>query len=82
MSAEVLATEHKAMIEEAESLYRLNKAKVIVKIPMGEEGLKAVKVLSEKKIRTNMTLIFFATSGDCWLQKLEPLLFLPLWGRF
>ena len=63
VSAEVLATEHHAMIEEAESLYRLNKAKVVVKIPMGEEGLKAVKVLSEKKIRTNVTLIFSPLQG-------------------
>ena len=33
---------------------------MVVKIPMTLEGLKAVKVLSEEGIKTNVTLIFSA----------------------
>ncbi len=36
---------------------------MIVKIPMTEEGLKAVKVLSKEGIKTNVTLIFSATQA-------------------
>ena len=36
---------------------------MVVKIPMTEEGLKAVKVLSKEGIKTNVTLIFSATQA-------------------
>jgi len=57
VSLEVLATEAKAMIEEARGLAALGE-NAVVKIPMTEEGMKAVRVLSREKIRTNVTLVF------------------------
>ena len=57
VSAEVVALEADGMVKEAEELSRLHK-NVVVKIPMCKEGLKAIKVLDSKGIRTNCTLIF------------------------
>jgi transaldolase len=57
VSLEVLATDAKGMIEEARKLAPLG-PNVVVKIPMTEEGMKAVKVLSAENIRTNVTLVF------------------------
>lgn len=57
VSLEVLSTDSKGMIDEARRLSSLGN-NVVVKIPMTEEGMKAVKVLSGEKIRTNVTLIF------------------------
>ncbi len=57
VSLEVLSTQALGMIEEARRLASLGD-QVVVKIPMTEEGMKAVKVLSAEKIRTNVTLIF------------------------
>ncbi|MCX8195344.1 MAG: fructose-6-phosphate aldolase [Candidatus Micrarchaeota archaeon] len=36
---------------------------VVVKVPMGEEGIKAVQILSKKKIKTNVTLVFSAAQA-------------------
>jgi transaldolase len=47
------------MIEEGQELSKLHK-NIVVKIPMCEEGLKAVAVLSKEGIKTNVTLIFSA----------------------
>jgi transaldolase len=57
VSLEVISTEAPAMLEEARRLAGLG-SNVVVKIPMTEEGVKAVKVLSQEGIRTNVTLIF------------------------
>jgi transaldolase len=57
VSAEVVALEADGMVKEAEELAKLHK-NVAVKIPMCQEGLKAIKLLSSKGIRTNCTLIF------------------------
>jgi transaldolase len=57
VSLEVLSTESKDMIEEARRLASIGE-NVVVKIPMTEEGMKAVKILSGEGIRTNVTLIF------------------------
>ncbi len=57
ISAEVVALDHEGMIREAEELAAIH-PNIVVKIPMTAEGLKAVKALSEKGIRTNVTLIF------------------------
>jgi transaldolase len=57
VSLEVLSTQAPEMIEEARRLASLGD-QVVVKIPMTEEGMKAVKVLSGEKIKTNVTLIF------------------------
>lgn len=59
ISAEVIGLEADKMIQEAEDLASIH-SNLVIKIPMTEEGLKAVKVLSEKGIKTNVTLVFSA----------------------
>ena len=57
ISAEVISLESEKMVEEALELVKLHK-NIVIKIPMCIEGLKAVKILTEKNIKTNVTLIF------------------------
>jgi transaldolase len=57
ISAEVIALESEKMITEGRELAKIHK-NIVVKIPMTMEGLKAVKVLSQEGIKTNVTLIF------------------------
>ncbi len=57
ISGEVISLEHNKMIEEARELVKLHK-NIVIKIPMCEEGLKAVNILSKEGIKTNVTLIF------------------------
>lgn len=57
VSGEVIALDAKGMIEEGRELAKLHEH-IIVKIPMTEEGMKAVKVLSDEGIKTNVTLVF------------------------
>src|SRR5699024_4210586 len=54
---EVIALDAEGMINEGRELAKLHEH-IIVKIPMTEEGMKAVKVLSEEDIKTNVILIF------------------------
>ena len=62
VSAEVVALEAEDMVREAKSLSGIAK-NIVVKIPMTEEGLKAVKKLSSLGIKTNVTLVFSATQA-------------------
>ena len=62
VNLEVLATDAKGMIAEAKQLTTLGE-QVVVKIPMTEEGMKAVRALHEEGIRTNVTLIFQAVQA-------------------
>ena len=62
ISAEVVSLEHEKMDEEALELAAIHK-NIVIKIPMIEEGLKAVKILSAKGIKTNVTLIFSASQA-------------------
>ncbi|WP_266365018.1 fructose-6-phosphate aldolase [Tellurirhabdus rosea] len=59
VSAEVIGTTLDEMIREGEELAELDE-KIVVKIPMIKDGVKALKYFSEKGIRTNCTLIFSA----------------------
>ncbi|MBL4651718.1 MAG: fructose-6-phosphate aldolase [Flavobacteriales bacterium] len=59
VSAEVIATDFAGMVEEGEILAALD-PKIVVKIPMIKDGIKALKYFSDKGIRTNCTLIFSA----------------------
>src|SRR6056297_1554910 len=59
VSAEVISTDFDGMIKEAENLASLH-PQIVVKIPMIKEGVKAIKHLNEKGIRTNCTLVFSA----------------------
>jgi len=59
VSAEVISTDFKGMIKEGEMLASLH-PNIVVKIPVIAEGIKAIKYLSSKEIRTNCTLVFSA----------------------
>ena len=57
VNLEVLSRDAEGMVEEARRLSGLG-SNVVVKIPMTEEGIKAVRELSAEGIRTNVTLVF------------------------
>ncbi|HCJ57049.1 MAG TPA: fructose-6-phosphate aldolase [Clostridiaceae bacterium] len=57
ISAEVISMKAEEMVPEAIVLSKIHK-NIVIKIPMCEEGLKAVKILRDKGIKTNVTLIF------------------------
>ncbi|MFL1895675.1 fructose-6-phosphate aldolase [Aquimarina sp. 2-A2] len=59
VSAEVIATDFEGMIKEGEALAKLHE-RIVVKVPMIKEGVKAIKYFSDKGIRTNCTLVFSA----------------------
>jgi transaldolase len=57
VNAEVVSVDAEGMIQEAKELAKLAD-NIVVKIPLIEEGLKAVKVLARDEIKTNVTLCF------------------------
>ena len=57
ISAEVVSLDHDGMIREAEELAKTHR-NIVIKLPMTTEGLKATKTLTERGIKTNVTLIF------------------------
>lgn len=59
VSAEVIATTFNEIVKEGEALAALN-PKIVVKVPMIKDGVKAIKYFSSKGIKTNCTLIFSA----------------------
>lgn len=59
VSAEVIATDFAGMIREGEELAGLSD-KIVVKIPMIKDGIKAISYFARKGIKTNCTLIFSA----------------------
>lgn len=59
VSAEVIATTFDEIIKEGEALAALN-PKIVVKVPMIKDGVKAIKYFTNKGIKTNCTLIFSA----------------------
>lgn len=58
ISAEVVATDAAGMVSEGEALAELSPEKIVIKLPLTEEGLKATKILSNRGLKTNLTLIF------------------------
>jgi transaldolase len=62
VSAEAVSMKADEMVTEAESLSKIHE-NIVVKIPMTEDGLKAVKKLSGIGIKTNVTLIFSPTQA-------------------
>lgn len=62
ISAEVISLESETMVKEAMELVKIH-PNIVIKIPMCLEGLKAVKALSAKGIKTNVTLIFSAAQA-------------------
>ncbi|MDU2582877.1 MAG: fructose-6-phosphate aldolase [Anaerococcus hydrogenalis] len=62
ISAEVTSYDYESMIEEAIDISKWAD-NIVVKIPMTEDGLKAINTLSKKGIKTNCTLIFSVSQG-------------------
>ncbi|MDO5036807.1 MAG: fructose-6-phosphate aldolase [Tissierellia bacterium] len=59
ISAEVMASQAPDMVREARALSQIHK-NIVIKVPMTEEGLKAIRLLKEEGIKTNCTLVFSA----------------------
>lgn len=59
VSAEVIATDFEGIIKEGEELAKIDD-KIVVKVPMIKDGVKAIKYFSSNDIRTNCTLVFSA----------------------
>jgi transaldolase len=59
VSAEVLSTDFKSIIEEGKKLAAIH-PNIVVKVPMIKDGVKAIKWFTDNGIRTNCTLVFSA----------------------
>ena len=59
VSAEVIATDYTQIIAEGKELAKIDD-KIVVKVPMIKDGVKAIKKFSSEGIRTNCTLVFSA----------------------
>ncbi len=73
VSAEVVSTDSKGMLAEAEVLAGMN-PNIVIKLPLTPEGLKACRALSQRGVRTNVTLCFqagqallAAKAGATWI---------------
>lgn len=62
VSAEVVATEHKAMMKEAERLRKIAK-NIAIKVPLTPDGLKTCKALTGEGTMVNVTLCFSANQA-------------------
>jgi len=57
VSAEVISTDFDGMLREAEVLAALDE-KIVVKVPMIKDGIKAINYLTQNGVKTNCTLVF------------------------
>lgn len=62
VSAEVVSMQYEEMVREANELSKIH-PNIVIKIPMTEDGLKAVRKLSKEGIKTNVTLVFSPTQA-------------------
>ncbi len=62
VSVEVIAEDASGMVKEAEE-FSAWAPNIVVKVPMTKEGMKAVRILAEKGIKTNVTLVFSASQA-------------------
>jgi len=62
ISAEAVSLEADKMVAEGEDLAKIHK-NIVVKLPMTRDGLKATKVLADRGIKVNMTLVFSPTQA-------------------
>jgi transaldolase len=62
VSAEVISTDFKGMVSEGEALAALH-PNIVVKVPMIQEGVKAIKYFTDNGIKTNCTLVFSAAQA-------------------
>jgi len=58
ISAEVVATEAAEMVAEARILHAIDPQRIVIKLPLTADGLKATRILAAEGIRTNVTLVF------------------------
>lgn len=79
ISLEVLSTDFDGMIQEGQKLAKLHH-NVVVKLPTTQEGLKALKILTQEGIRINMTLVFSANQA-LLVGKLGAYIVSPFVGR-
>ena len=63
ISAEVISLDAPGMVKEARELVQINPERIVIKLPMTSEGLKATRILSDEGINTNVTLIFSAVQA-------------------
>tara|TARA_Y100000741_G_scaffold24483_1_gene17705 strand:+ start:659 stop:1312 length:654 start_codon:yes stop_codon:yes gene_type:complete len=59
VSAEVISVDYKGIIKEGKNLAKLHK-QIVIKVPMIEDGIKAIRYFSDKGLKTNCTLVFSA----------------------
>lgn len=59
VSAEVISTDYAGMLKEAEVLAAIDE-KIVIKVPMIKDGIKAIRYLSNRGVKTNCTLVFGA----------------------
>ncbi len=64
VSAEVIATDFEGILREGRALAKLDD-KIVVKVPMIKDGIKAINAFSSEGIKTNCTLVF--SSGQALL---------------
>jgi transaldolase len=64
VSAEVISVDYDGIIKEGEALATLHD-QIVIKVPMIEEGVKAIRYYSHKGLKTNCTHIF--SSGQALL---------------
>ena len=62
VSAEVISTDFKGMVDEGNKLAALH-PNIVVKVPMIKEGVKAIKYFTDNGIKTNCTLVFSAAQA-------------------
>lgn len=62
VSAEVVSSSAREIVEEGRRLAKIHR-NIVVKVPLIEEGIKAVSILSKEGIRTNVTLCFSAAQA-------------------
>jgi len=62
VSAEAISSDTQGMVKEARAYSKIAK-NIIVKIPMTEQGMRAVKMLKKEGIKTNVTLVFSANQA-------------------
>jgi len=80
ISAEVLSTDAAGILAEARELAAIHK-NIVVKVPMIQEGMKALRQLSNEGIRTNVTLVF-SPNQALIAAKLGATYVSPFVGRF
>jgi transaldolase len=62
VSAEVVAADVEGMVSQGRAFAKIA-SNIVVKIPMGEEGLEAIASLAKDGIATNCTLVFSTNQG-------------------